>query len=243
MIVIISAFSEELRAYRKLGQFRIAGKEGRIRLFKSPGLPHVALLDGAIGKQRALDATKLAIDRFEPDLLISAGFSGALQPQIARGQAFVCRTVAHWDSAAEIARAQQTAVDPSEASSWRHGAALTVDSIANSQQKGLIGQSTGADVVDMESWWVSETARSQGVGCEVVRVVLDTLDEDLPAILAQDGAIGEPDITKLGLRLVRSPSQWRAMCKLAMDSRAAGKILANVLVEITKESAAAMSVH
>jgi hypothetical protein len=33
------------------------------------------------------------------------------------------------------------------------------------------------------------------------------------------------------------------MCKLAMDSRAAGKILANVLVEITKESAAAMSVH
>ena len=243
MIVIISAFSEELRAYRKLGQFRIAGKEGVIRLFRSTRLPHVALLDGAIGKQRALDATKLAIDRFEPDLLISAGFSGALQPQIARGQAFVCETAAHWDPTAKIGRTQRMAVNASEASGWQHGTALTVDSIANSQQKHLIGQSTGADVVDIESWWVSETARSQGVGCEVVRVVLDTLDEDLPAILAQDGAIGEPDITKLGLRLVRSPSQWRAMCKLAMESRAVGKILANVLVEITKESAAAMSVH
>jgi len=143
----------------------------------------VAWTVGGVGNAAAHRAAQLLCDGHDPRLLISAGFAGGLAPDLTRGQlVFPARvTVKATPSKPPIA------VDPHIATElWkRHPPAnrtlISLDCIAvNAAAKASLQQSTGADLVDMESWAVASVADGSGRDFLSVRVVSDTASESLP---------------------------------------------------------------
>ena len=71
----------------------------------------------------------------------------------------------------------------------RWGECVTVDRLCpDSGAKQWLGAELGADVIDMESFWVSDVAARNGIPHLVVRTVLDPAEEPLPryAVLAAE---------------------------------------------------------
>ena len=91
MRAIVAAFREEIRDYLKRGKFRVADRDDSLRFYyQSRLVPEVVVVEGGPGKQRAVDATEQLIERYNPDLIISAGFAGSVQEGIKTGDLFIC---------------------------------------------------------------------------------------------------------------------------------------------------------
>ncbi|MFQ5813605.1 MAG: hypothetical protein ACE5I2_10535, partial [Anaerolineae bacterium] len=67
---------------------------------------------------------------------------------------------------------------------FHQGMSLTVDAIIRDpQDKQALARCTGAQVVEMESYWVGQAARRQGVPFLAVRTVVDGPHDVVPASL------------------------------------------------------------
>ncbi len=135
------------------------------------------------GESAAARATQLVIDGHRPQRLVSAGFAGGLDPQLIRGQLVLPGrlldgsrqqrpplSVTH-----ELAEAVQSARCQSDT------ALLTVaDVITDVATKNELYQSTGASLIDMESYAVADVAAAAGVGFLACRVISDSANESLP---------------------------------------------------------------
>jgi adenosylhomocysteine nucleosidase len=117
-----------------------------------------------------------------PELVISAGACGALDPALAVGALVVPGLVLGPDGAR-----WPTAALPRLASG---GALLTVaDVVESAAHKARLWMETGALAVDMESAAIMAWARERGVTAAVVRGVSDDAERGIPAALA--AAVGE----------------------------------------------------
>ncbi|MBI5240852.1 MAG: phosphorylase [Elusimicrobia bacterium] len=113
----------------------------------------------------------------EPALVVSAGFAGALQPDLRCGDLVACQLT----PCPQAAKALETSavglgVVP------RFGRILHSDFVLTTpEQKREAGERSGALAVDMESSAIAAWARGRGLPALAVRVVFDELDRPLPA--------------------------------------------------------------
>ncbi len=111
--------------------------------------------------------------------ILSAGFAGACKSELSPGDVLLIGTQSQ--AVAEMFRGDSgQALSPGTGrevmARVSAGALRTVNTIATPEEKRQLGLD-GIDGVDMETWWLSQAARRQGLPFLGVRVIIDRLDD------------------------------------------------------------------
>lgn len=204
---------------RELGGVRPGERVGR----------HVATV--GIGHE-ATPALKRLLDTAHPTVVLSLGFAGGLEPKAGTGDVVVCTTVRRVDAepiefdAAPVLSALRDAGISHEPDTL-----LTVDKpLLTQPEKWRARADSGAAVADMEGFALAEAAKERGIAFHAIRVVLDKLNQDLPAFVGKiiaDGGRGE---WRHSLRaLAAQPTLAGQMLKLASQARQARQSMARAV--------------
>lgn len=200
----------------------------------------VAWCVGGIGPAAATRAARLLVAGHRPQLLVSAGFAGGLDPALPRG-AVVRPTRAILAGAPATALA--LASPPASPLAGRLDAPVlticTAERIVRTPaEKRDLAARTGAALVDMESFAVAAVAREFDLPCAGVRVVSDAADDELPPAVA---GLARPQSTlrRLGAALGavgRRPRTaidlWRLWEHAVLDGRTLASALAALCAEL-----------
>ena len=201
MLAIAGAVKEEIANTRKRMNVRTTLEEAGCCLFEgSYGSKDVILVQTGIGGERARAAAQLLGEKYSLSALISIGFGGALGEDLQVGDIVLCRQTRCGEN--ENGRRTYYSDDDllmlskdiarEAAGRVRVGGGVTVNRVLTSpDEKRAVGREYGADVVDMESYWLAEAAALRGVPFLGVRVVSDTATERLPdlgQLVDADGA-------------------------------------------------------
>lgn len=249
VVAIVAAVHEEVGDFLARGGLRPAQQDGSTRFYESPSGGHVVAV-GGIGKGSAQGATRSAVERYRPDLIISAGFAGGVKLGMRSGEIFLCDTVwavegppSGWtpETAQSISLVAQgddggpAGEGSPGAPGHSRGGCLTVSRVVSeSAMKARIGARFPVSVVDMESFWVSQAAARYGVPAIVVRAVLDPLEQSLPSFIERAAAKGVDGRWKHALRFALSrPAEIPALFRVAGQARAARAALAGMLDSLT----------
>jgi adenosylhomocysteine nucleosidase len=182
--------------------------KGHQFLIRQGGLKrrHVALAVSGVGSAAAARATEALLTGHRPQWLISAGFSGALQPGLERNEILIGESVGDTTGRRIGVDLQSGPVAWKDMPGARLGKLISVDRILRRpEEKRALGQEHGALAVDMESCAVAEVCAHTAARFLAVRVVSDTVDEVLP-----------PDIERM-VRQKSSAGRWGAALAAAMD--------------------------
>jgi adenosylhomocysteine nucleosidase len=206
MTLVCFAVKAEARPFQQLARSRL----------------QVGTLLTGIGPRNADRAIRAALNGRKPTAVLSCGFAGGLRPELATGTiVFTADKETGWEPALLAAGAQPARF---------HGAERVATA---AQQKRALWQATGADAVEMESQAIQAVCREQGIPSAIVRVILDTADEDLPLdfdqLLTADQRL---DNSRLALALLKSPGKVGALLRLRQQSAAAADKLAQVLARL-----------
>ena len=155
------------------------------------------------------------------DGLVSAGYAGALVPQLRVGDLVVDTEVPHWK-----ALASRPGV--------RLGRVATVNHVVQTvAERRALASSTGALAVDMESAAVADVARRHALPWAAVRAISDVAERDLlldwNRCRRQDGSFR---LWPLCAQLLRKPQGVAEIRQLWYASRIASRSLGDFLREL-----------
>ena len=127
------------------------------------------LVESGVGKEKALQATDNLFSIFRPGRILSAGFAGALDPQLPRHAIYWPSRIISKEDAISLPDGKHLKT------------LLTVDHVVDTcEEKHRVWELTGADLVDMESYSVAWFCREKRIPFLSVRIVFDTAAEELP---------------------------------------------------------------
>jgi len=184
--------------------------------------PDVRALLTGIGRRNADRAVRSALATLHPTRVLSCGSAGALRPDLVAGTVLFT---------ADPGSSLETALLGAGA---QPGCFHCVDRVATTaEEKRDLWQTTGADAVEMESQTICAVCREHKIPCAIVRVILDTVNDDLPLDFNRlRDADQRIDYLKLALALLRSPGKIGSLRRLQKQCDAAAKKLAEVLVRV-----------
>ena len=142
----------------------------------------IAVIVGGVGRPAARRATELLLEGHRPRWVVSAGFAGALDPDLRRNDAVFPNEIVDAEGlrlAVDVKVAPEAPAPPNPRVTT--GRLLTIDAVARTAaEKAELRARYGADVVDMETSAVAEACRDRGLRFLPVRVVSDEAGTDLP---------------------------------------------------------------
>ena len=229
--------------FRKAGHFgRILSRSDAVELGSAPapgaaGDALVAGIDGHVEKPDESLSTRdirhegvpnRSRDGCAPQLVLTCGFAGGLNPDLKLGDVVFEPAEFHPPSSILHLQSQLTAAGA------RPAKFFCADRIATTiAEKKKLRDKTGADAVEMESAAIHAVCRERGIPCATVRVISDTANEDLPLDF---NALAKPDKNldygKLFLAIARSPGKIGALMELQKKTKFAAEQLAAVLSKI-----------
>lgn len=145
----------------------------------------IAVLVGGVGRVNARRAAEALILGHRPSWVVSAGFAGALDPDLKRNQAVFPSTIVDQEGVRYNIGLSVLEAAENPSPRLRTGTLLTVDSIAfSSPEKAGLREKFGADLVDMESSAVAAVCSYRSIRFLPVRVISDEASAELPRELA-----------------------------------------------------------
>lgn len=214
-VSIIAALQHEVREL-------VAGAEvRRLRMLGSSRpvyvLGDVSITCAGIGRQAAVGATEGMIEQFHPELIVSVGFAGAVDPGLCIGGVIVPSTVIDADSGRRF--------------STMHGEGVLVSSsgIATSEQKRSLREKYHALAVDMEASAVAERASAHAVQFMAIKSISDTAVTTLPDFSRFVRENGEFATARFVLHTMFHPTLWPELRKLAVNTGVAAKNLTSAV--------------
>jgi adenosylhomocysteine nucleosidase len=233
-LLITFAVKVEARPFHKL-----VGERAELRI----------LITG-IGRRNAETAIRNALAEQSPGLVLTCGFAGGLDPELAAGTVIFSA-----DEDPGSRRGNEAEVPPSSPmpppDDAGYGPAATLSGLdsgllaagarparfhcanrvaASAESKRALRLSTGADAVEMESGIIRAICRKNEILSATVRVISDTANEDLPLdfnrLMDSDQNL---KYGKLTAALLKSPGKIGALLRLQKQTRAAAERLARVL--------------
>ena len=209
------------------------------------------LLTG-IGKRNAERAIRGALGEPLPKLVLTCGFAGGLNPELATGT-----VVFSTDEEVRSRRGNEADsplnVRPPPPYVGGYESCLSAvllaagaqpanfhcaeKVVATAEEKRAIRQSMGADAVEMESGVIRAICREHNIPSATVRVISDAANEDLPFDFNRlMDANQNLSYGKLALASVKSPGKIGALLKLQKRTRLAAEKLAEVLVRVCQRA-------
>lgn len=179
---------------------------------------NVLILVAGVGRDNAMRGCEQLVDA-GANCLVSWGFAGALAPDLVRG-VIVMPTNVRSETASIEVNASALAVRPGT----HRGSLFSSDqAIRTVAEKRQLHAALAADAVDMESYAIAAFAQSRGVACRVIRAIVDTSKDDIPAFIDASGT------TKGLLRgCLQDPAAIAAVARLGIGYFKARRNLAKV---------------
>jgi len=198
----------------------------------------VLLMQTGPGRKRAEGAADLVMERYPIACLVSIGFAGALVPGLKVADILLCRELACADSAHTgllrhsdpgILSLAKDAVG-ARVGRLRVGRAVTVEKVASrSEEKKALGEAFGAQVADMESYWLAGRAAARGVPFLAVRAVSDALAQTLPPFDQYLSPEGGWLWRRTVLGFLRNPADLARLPRLYLNALRARRSLTRVV--------------
>jgi adenosylhomocysteine nucleosidase len=210
-LAIVAAWEREVRPLVK--SWRVTDKEHDGRRFRFFENGEVVVVCGGIGAAASRRASEAVIAIFDPKIICSAGFAGALDPKLRVGD------VVRPSSVINAGDGSRTVVEGGE------GVLVSFESVASPAQKSKLRDSFGADTVDMESATVARAAEARGKGFTVVKAVSDEIDFEFPAMERFVDAEGQFSQGRFAGYAAVRPWLWRRVMRLARNSNRASRAL------------------
>jgi len=246
VIAIVIALGEEVRDFLASGGFTLASREGQVAFYQSPRYSHVFVVEGGAGRRQVEQATRAAIEKYRPSLIISAGFSGATKPSLKPGDLLIGdeawalvgpesswerRSALQRHLLSDLERRSLTTTLNSSGLAPAFGGVATVDKLVSSaERKSWLGQTLPVSVVDMESYWACEATAQRNVQCIALRSVLDPLEQRLPPYVAKATEdASQRSIWRAAAYALTHPSDVPSLVRLGTQYRAAKASLASAL--------------
>jgi adenosylhomocysteine nucleosidase len=240
MIAILVAVQQELRPILRRADANHLIRQAHFDFYEGTfaGQP-VALLALGVGRDCARIAAEKTIECYRPDLIICAGFGGALQDAARPGDVVVGTTVLEVveDQGHQVLH-RTVAVLPAipdltaTVGGFRvhHGPVLTTEEIvlrATTRQR--LQQATGAMVVDMETSAVVRVCAARGTRVLAVRSITDGAKENLPEALNDFFMLGQLQLGRIFTACNRNPRVLFDLIRLGFRAQRAGANLAHYL--------------
>lgn len=212
---IVAAMHREIKPLVRdwqVEKFSAGGR--RYKAFKTDD---AALICAGIGS--AWDATKVMIERYAPDVILSVGFAGSLDSAIRVPDVYVPAEVVEERSGRVFATGVGT------------GRLVTSSKVADQPAKYRLALRLGATAVDMEASQVAEVAKLHGRKFFAIKVISDNLESDLSFI----SDFVSPPGFKMGAfvsYIAVRPKLWGSVRDLLVNSNRAQKVLCKFLAHI-----------
>jgi len=210
-LAIVAALEREVRPLVKGWCISQRQHEGRwFRFFENRD---VVLVCGGIGAAAARRAAEAVIAIFDPKMVCSAGFAGALDASLRVGDVVRPRTVIN---AADASRALVAG---------GQGVLVSFEAVASPQQKSKLRESFAAQAVDMEAAAVARSAEARGREFSAVKAISDEAGFEFPAMerfVDPDGRFSE--LRFAGYTAIR-PWLWARVIQLVRNSTRAAHSL------------------
>jgi adenosylhomocysteine nucleosidase len=219
-IAIVAALEREVWPLVK--DWRTIHKQHDGRAFKFFERENAVLVCGGIGAQAARRAAEAIIMLYRPELLVSAGFAGGLDPALRTGHALNPRLV--------IDAGDGSRID----SGTGEGVLVSFAAVADAEQKMNLARAYGADVVDMEAAAVSRCAQAHGVQFMACKVVSDSRDQRLPPVARFVASDGTFQSFRFLAHVALRPWLWAGVGQLARNSTIAAQSLCKQLAASTQ---------
>jgi adenosylhomocysteine nucleosidase len=186
MIGLFAATGMEVTGLRRRLNVRESSREEGCRIEQGRyGDSDVLLVQFGMGKARAKAAGKSILPRYPLSAVLSLGFAGALVGALSAGDVVLCSAVRHGREDAiecdsNLLFRAATAAQPFAVT---NAVAVSSDTfVSGPVAKRGLGVSSGASVVDMESYWIGKRAQELGLPFLSVRAISDPLTARLPPI-------------------------------------------------------------
>ena len=210
-VAFVAALEREVRPL--LRHWRGSEKEHAGRSFRFYENKDSVLVCGGIGAEPARRAAEAVIALYQPAIIYSAGFAGALDPKLRIGDTFVPRRVVNAGDGSSIDTGQG------------EGVLVSFALVANPGQKAKLAESYGAQAVDMEAASVAKAAEGRGVPFAAVKAISDESDFAMPATERFIDADGRFKTGRFAWSLTVRPWMWGTTFRLARNSRRAAQAL------------------
>ena len=218
-LAIVAALDREVRPLIK--NWRATEKEHdgrRVRFFEHG---EAVLVCGGLGAMAARRASEAVIALFDPQVICSAGFAGALDLKLKVGNLIRPATVIN------AGDGSRTTVNGGA------GVLVTFGSVADPGQKKKLRDSFGAETVDMEAAAVARSAEARGKQFTVVKVISDEGDFEFPAMDRFVDSEGRFQEGQFALYAAIRPWLWPRVIRLARNSTRASHALCMYLRTIS----------
>lgn len=178
-----------------------------------------------VGGKRAVKDIAAFLNVVQPRIILIAGFSGSLVPDLSIGDLVVVNST-HYNGADAafdpgLTRAVKNALQNTRTRS-ADARSVTVDSVVDTAEtKTRLRMRCGADCVDMESYYLAGLAQRHGIPAAMVRVITDFADESLGLDFSRIPRGKWPSRRYFLCR----PKLWYHLGKLHLDTRRAAACL------------------
>jgi len=240
MIAILVAVHQELNPILRRASATSVVRQMHLDFYEGTlaGQP-VALLALGAGKECARIAAEITIKSYRPDLIVSAGFGGGLQPTVSAGDIVIGTDVLDLchDTGAHVRFRSALSLPPHDELSMENtnckvhrGKILSADDIVlRATTKQHLGRATGALAADMETSAVAAVCAAHQTELLAVRCITDTDREDLPEEMDDFFLIGQLQWGRLLRACNRNPRLILDLARLGHRAAIAGENLARFL--------------
>jgi adenosylhomocysteine nucleosidase len=195
MLVIMAALKQEIAAMEKSLCGRKYSNQEQIPLCHGEynGKEVMLVLTG-MGRKRAERATHIVLQSNRVKLLVSLGFAGALNPDLAGGDIILCSGIHCQDGNGNKTASHINGLDngihtmlcralESDSINFRTGEIVSVmQPMQTAEERAVLRDEFNAEIVDMESYWIASIAAQRQVPFLALRAVSDTVDDSFPPI-------------------------------------------------------------
>lgn len=248
-ICIIGAIKEEIAGIKQRMRVDNTHRMGHAALFAGEWLgTRVLLVRSGMGKDRARQALEALFEKASPDLIVSIGYAGGLEPGLNTGDLVLADHVLTLDAETKLnfdscqTTLKETVdkdlldrailISGSVDIKLHRGGLLTVDApILNPVDKKALGLLYKVMAVDMETWALVSLAKEKDIPFLSIRSISDTVDQELLDCSGLVDETGEVSKLKAGWHVVTHPGSIKGLLDLGRQTR---KATANLTDFVTR---------
>jgi adenosylhomocysteine nucleosidase len=210
-VAVVAALEREVAPLVR--HWRVADQEHGGRKFRFFESGNAVVVCGGMGFEPARRATEAIVALYQPSVVLSVGFAGALEERLRVGDLLEPRYV--------VDARDGSRTDTGSGS----GMLVSSPAVAGAEQKAKLAKSYDAQAVDMEAAAVAKGAEARGLRFAAVKAISDEVGFAMPPMDRFIAADGSFRTRSFAFYAASRPFIWPDVLRLAQNSAKAARAL------------------